>query len=154
MTPLDENNVIATRTLDGITPSGERTRIVVSLGMPYPHGNSFRCPVRVAGLDYDYTPPDIVVPTPFRRCSSLLASHSDSSTISFFAADACFMRTPIQRMISPISKSLTNRTKRPNHAMERTPNAFGAVRSTFDMTSTLSLRATRALVRRRSSYSR
>ena len=59
MTPLDGNNVIATRTLDAITPSGERTRIVVSLAMPYPHGNSFRCPVRVAGLDYDYTPPDI-----------------------------------------------------------------------------------------------
>src|SRR5947209_20546293 len=59
MHPLDENKIIATRTLDGITPSGERTRIVVSLAQPYPWLNSYRCPVRIAGLDYDYTPPDI-----------------------------------------------------------------------------------------------
>ena len=59
MAPLDESKVIATRTLDGVTPSGDRTRIVVSLGIPYVWRNSFRCPVRVTGLDYDYTPPDI-----------------------------------------------------------------------------------------------
>src|SRR6185369_9958704 len=34
----------------------------------------------------------------------------------------------------------------PNHAMERTPKAFGAVCSTFDMTSKLTYRATLALV--------
>jgi hypothetical protein len=39
----------------------------------------------------------------------------------------------------------------PNHAMERTADR-GTLH--FDMTSTLSLRATRALVRRRSSFSR
>ena len=38
-----------------------------------------------------------------------------------------------------------------NHAMERTADRSA---STFEMTSTLPLRATRALVRRRSSYSR
>jgi hypothetical protein len=59
MTPLDESKTIATRVLDGITPSGARTRIILSLGIPYMSGNSFRCPVRVSGLDYDYTPPDI-----------------------------------------------------------------------------------------------
>ena len=59
MTPFDESKIIATRTLDAIAPSGERTRIVVSLALPYTHGNCFRCPVRIAGLDYDYTPPDI-----------------------------------------------------------------------------------------------
>ena len=42
-------------------------------------------------------------------------------------------------------------TPRPNHAMERTSDRFV---STFEMTSTLPLRATRALVRRRSSCSR
>jgi len=34
----------------------------------------------------------------------------------------------------------------PNHAMERTPKAFGAVCSTFDMTSKLTYRATLAFV--------
>jgi hypothetical protein len=50
-----------------------------------------------------------------------------------------------------MSRSSSERTERPNHAMERTADrcAFH-----FEMTSTHSLRATRALVRRRSSCSR
>jgi hypothetical protein len=59
MTPLDESQIIATRTLDGIKPDGQRTRLVVSFARPYEVSGGFRCPVRVAGLDYDYTPPDI-----------------------------------------------------------------------------------------------
>jgi len=59
MTPLDESSIIATRTLDGIKPNGERTRIVISYARPYEVTGGFRCPVRVAGLDYDYTPPDM-----------------------------------------------------------------------------------------------
>jgi hypothetical protein len=59
MTPLDESKIVATRTLDGVTPSGERTRVVITIGTPYAQGNGFRCPVRIEGLDYDYTPPDM-----------------------------------------------------------------------------------------------
>ena len=59
MTPLEEAKIVATRTLDAVTPAGERTRIVVTLGIPYAHEGGFRCPVRVAGLGYDYTPPDM-----------------------------------------------------------------------------------------------
>ena len=59
MTPLDAAKIVATRTLDARTPAGESTRIVITLGAPYQHDNGFRCSVRVAGLDYDYTPPDM-----------------------------------------------------------------------------------------------
>jgi len=59
MTLLDEDSIIAKRILDGIKPDGQRTRIFVSFGRPYEVSGGFRCPVRITGLDYDYTPPDI-----------------------------------------------------------------------------------------------
>src|SRR6185437_861965 len=49
------------------------------------------------------------------------------------------------------SESLGSAIQRPNHAMERTAERSA---STFEMTSTLPLRATRAVVRHRSSCSR
>jgi hypothetical protein len=32
---------------------------MIEISRPYPSGNSFRCPVRVSGLQQDYSPPDL-----------------------------------------------------------------------------------------------
>jgi hypothetical protein len=59
MPPLDDSKIVATRILDGRLPAGGPTRIVVIIGVPYSQDRGYRCPLRVTGLDYDYTPPDM-----------------------------------------------------------------------------------------------
>jgi len=50
---------IATRQLKAIWNDGSAHHVTIEVGRPYPSGNSFRCPVRVIGLQQDYSPPDL-----------------------------------------------------------------------------------------------
>jgi len=49
------------RVLDGIHPDATRTVVKIFLGQPYQpsESNSYRCPVRIEGLDYFQAFPDI-----------------------------------------------------------------------------------------------
>lgn len=47
------------REFDGILPDGTKSRIKIYLGEPYPHGNSFRCPLAIEGIHFEHKYPDI-----------------------------------------------------------------------------------------------
>ena len=50
---------IAIRKLRATWSDGSSHDVTIEIGRPYPSGNSFRCPVRVSGLQQDYSPPDL-----------------------------------------------------------------------------------------------
>ncbi len=50
---------IAVRRLKGTWPDGSVHDVVIEIGRPYASGNSFRCPIRVSGLQPEYAPPEI-----------------------------------------------------------------------------------------------
>jgi len=49
---------IAVRRLRATWRDGSTHDVLIEIDRPYPSGNSFRCPVRVSGLQQDYSPPD------------------------------------------------------------------------------------------------
>jgi hypothetical protein len=50
---------IAVRKLRATWRDGSAHAVMIEIGRPYPSGNSFRCRVRVVGLEQDYSPPDL-----------------------------------------------------------------------------------------------
>ena len=58
-------NTVSTKSLkvvrefDGILPDGTKSHVKISLGEPYSHGNSFRCPVTIEGIHFEHQYPDI-----------------------------------------------------------------------------------------------
>src|SRR5262245_30096587 len=50
---------IAVRHLKAKWSNGSTHDVTFELGAPYPSGNSFRCPIRINGLQPEYAPPDI-----------------------------------------------------------------------------------------------
>lgn len=50
---------IATRRLSATWRDGSKHDVLIEIDRPYSNGNSFSCPVRVSGLQQEYSPPDI-----------------------------------------------------------------------------------------------
>ena len=50
---------IAVRKLRAVWCDGSAHNVSIEIGRPYASGNSFRCAVRVSGLQQDYSPPDL-----------------------------------------------------------------------------------------------
>ena len=48
---------IAVRRLKAKWKDGSTHDVIIELGKPYAESNSFRCPLRLSGLQPDYTPP-------------------------------------------------------------------------------------------------
>lgn len=50
---------IAVRRLSATWRDGSKHDVLIEIRAPYPSGNSFRCPVRVNGLQRECSPPDL-----------------------------------------------------------------------------------------------
>jgi len=50
---------VAVRRLKATWHDGSTHDVLIEIGKPYPSGNSFRCPIRVSGLQPEYSPPDM-----------------------------------------------------------------------------------------------
>lgn len=56
---MSPHPTIATRRLKAVWRDGSTHDVTIEIGRPYPSGYSFRCPVRVIGLQQGYSPPDL-----------------------------------------------------------------------------------------------